>query len=153
ALTIRKKTGRHLGEILVQLGYLTQDQVADALAAHTGVPRINLDEVTIAPGIRELVPEELITRHRVLPLGHEGAALKVAMANPFDFVALDSIRAATRLDVIPTLTTEEQIARAYDRHRLKASAQLVVEELGFEEEEEEDPGILDDVGESSRVKV
>jgi type IV pilus assembly protein PilB len=153
ALALRKKTGRHLGEILVQLGYLTQDQVADALAAHTGVPRIDLDEVTIEPGIRELVPEELITRHHIVPLGFEGAALKVAMANPFDFVALDSVRAATRLDVIPTLTTVEQIARAHDRQRLKASAQLVVEELGFEEEDEEDPGILDDVGESSRVKV
>src|SRR6187397_644576 len=97
ALTLRKKTGHHLGENLVQLGYLTQDQLADALSAYTGVPRIDLDEVTIAPGIRELVPEELITRHRILPFGYEGAALKVAMINPFDFVALDSIRAATRL--------------------------------------------------------
>jgi type IV pilus assembly protein PilB len=153
ALTLRKKTGRHLGEILVQLGYLTQDQVADALTAYTGVPRINLDAVTIAPGVRELVPEELITRHRVLPFGYEGAALKVAMANPFDFVALDSIRAATRLDVIPTLTTEEQIVRAYDRNRLRASAQLVVEEMESDEKDEEESSILDDVGESSRVKV
>ena len=153
ALTLGKKTGRHLGETLVQLGYLTQDQVADALAAHTGVPRINLDEVTIAPGVRDIVPEELITRHRIVPLGFEGAALKVAMANPFDFVALDSVRAATRLDVVPMLTTEEQIARAHDQRRLKASAQLVVEELGFEEEDEEDPGVLDDVEESSRVRV
>jgi type IV pilus assembly protein PilB len=153
ALALRKKTGRHLGEILVELGHLTQDQVADALAAYTGVPRIDLDKVTIEPGIRELVPEELVTRHRVLPLGHEGAALKVAMANPFNFVALDSIRAATGLDVIPALTTEEHIARAFDRYRLKASAQLVADELGFEEEEEEDTGVLDDVGGSSRVKI
>ncbi len=78
-------------ERLLAHGSLTQEAVADVLAVNSGIPHVNLDSVTFAPGITESVPEEVARRYHVVPVEDDGYALTLAVADPLDFEVLDSL--------------------------------------------------------------
>lgn len=78
-------------ERLLAHGSLTQEAVADVLAVNSGIPHVNLDSVTFAPGITESVPEEVARRYHVVPVVDDGYALTLAVADPLDFEVLDSL--------------------------------------------------------------
>ena len=78
-------------ERLLAGGTLTQDAVADVLASNSGIPHVNLDSVSFAPGITEAVPEDIARRYHVVPIEDDGYALTLAVADPLNFEALDSL--------------------------------------------------------------
>jgi len=78
-------------ERLLASGTLTQESVADVLAANSGIPHVNLESVTFAPGITEAVPEDVARRYHVIPVEDDGYALTLAVADPLDFEVLDSL--------------------------------------------------------------
>jgi type IV pilus assembly protein PilB len=61
------------------------------------------------------VPEELVRRHQAFPLARDGNVLYVAMADPSDVVALDDLRLATGCQVVPEVSSPEEVARAIQR--------------------------------------
>ncbi len=83
--------GETLVEHLLAHTGLTQDQVAKTLAANAGIPFIRLSDTAFEPGITEAIKEEVARRYRVLPVQDEGSSLMVAIADPLDFEALDSL--------------------------------------------------------------
>ncbi|MEI7928223.1 MAG: ATPase, T2SS/T4P/T4SS family [Verrucomicrobiales bacterium] len=78
-------------ERLLAGGTLTQDAVADVLASSSGIEHVNLDNVSFAPGITETVPEDIARRYHVVPIEDDGDALTLAVADPLNFEALDSL--------------------------------------------------------------
>ena len=70
---------------------LTQEDVARTLAANASIPFQRLTEVTFEPGITEAISEETARRYRVIPVQDDGLALTVAIGDPLDFDALDSL--------------------------------------------------------------
>jgi len=78
-------------ERLLAGGTLTQDAVADVLASSSGIQHVNLDNVSFAPGITETVPEDIARRYHVVPIEDDGDALTLAVADPLNFEALDSL--------------------------------------------------------------
>jgi len=70
---------------------LTQEGVAQTLAANAGIPFVRLSELTFAPGITETIPADAAKRFRVVPVQDEGISLMVALADPLDFDALDTL--------------------------------------------------------------
>jgi len=78
-------------ERLLAGGTLTQDAVADVLASNSGIQHVNLDNVSFAPGITETVPEDIARRYHVVPIEDDGYALTLAVADPLNFEALDSL--------------------------------------------------------------
>ncbi|MEX1049393.1 MAG: GspE/PulE family protein, partial [Akkermansiaceae bacterium] len=83
--------GETVIEHLLARTALTEDEVAKTLATNAGIPFIRLAEVTFAPGITETIDEEVVKRYRVVPVQDEGLSLTVALADPLDFEALDSL--------------------------------------------------------------
>jgi type II secretory ATPase GspE/PulE/Tfp pilus assembly ATPase PilB-like protein len=78
-------------EHLLSHTHLTQEEVAHTLAANAGMPYIRLTDVTYEPGITEAVSEETALRYRVIPVHDDGLILTIAIADPLDFEALDSL--------------------------------------------------------------
>lgn len=92
ALKKAKETNRRLGETLVELGLATEDQIMQALARQFGMNYVDLDEVEISSETRSLIPEEVIKKHRVLPLGRENSRLKIIIPDPMNLELMDLLR-------------------------------------------------------------
>ncbi|MBC8128559.1 MAG: type II/IV secretion system protein [Gloeobacteraceae cyanobacterium ES-bin-144] len=70
---------------------LTQEEVAHTLAVNAGIPFVKLAEVSFEPGITEAIPQETAQRFRAIPVHDDGIALTIAIADPLDFEALDTL--------------------------------------------------------------
>lgn len=92
ALKKAKETNRRLGETLVELGLATEDQIMQVLARQFGMNYVDLDEVEISSETRSLIPEEVIKKHRVLPLGRENSRLKIIIPDPMNLELMDLLR-------------------------------------------------------------
>jgi type IV pilus assembly protein PilB len=109
ALLEQRRTGKLLGEILLQLGFVIPQGLAAALAEQGGVPFLELAALAIPPEMPALVPEAVARRLKVLPLERRGQDLRLAMANIFDLEAIAEIEKRTRLRVSVASATEEDI--------------------------------------------
>ncbi len=117
ALQSQVAFGGRLGTNLVELGYLTLDELTRHLAAHVGLsvpPRewLETPEITAL----QAVPVELVKRHKVLPLKIENRTLHLAMVDPLDPARMDEIAFASGLRVKPYVFPEATAYYWLDYH-------------------------------------
>jgi type IV pilus assembly protein PilB len=87
-----KESNKRLGETLIQMGLANEDQIFEALAKQFGMEYVDLDKVDIPENAKQLIPEELIKKHRILPLSKENGHLKLVIKDPLDLDLLDLLR-------------------------------------------------------------
>ncbi|MDR1064446.1 MAG: GspE/PulE family protein [Azoarcus sp.] len=120
ALHEQRREHRPFGQVCVELGFITEAMLRDALSARLGRQAVELAGAVIDPATLALVPETLARRHAALPLAHDEAAatLTVAMADPQNLIALDALAAhcGPSLRLRPALAAESEIREALDRH-------------------------------------
>lgn len=92
ALKKAKDTNKRLGETLLEMGLATEDQITEALAKQFNLEYVNLDDIEIPQSASKLIPEELVKKHRVVPLGKDNGELKIAIKDPMDLDLLDLLR-------------------------------------------------------------
>ena len=111
----QQNTKRPLGAILIDLGFVTDSIVRDALSANTGQRSVDLTQTVIDAESIRIVNQALARRHTVLPLSYDRELhhLTLAMADTFNIVALDQIRAQNggNLQITPVLASETEIVR------------------------------------------
>lgn len=116
ALERGKQTGRKLGRVLVELGSLSEEDIAGALANQTGLPFVDLKLINPAAQTVQLLPETLARRCSALALDRsERGRVKVAMSDPADVFAYDEIAKHLRGDFDVVVSTESAIFSAIDR--------------------------------------
>jgi len=115
ALDYAQANGKRIGEALVELGRCTEDDVAKALAAQFDMEYVDLDAGVIAPGAMDLLPEELIRRHLVLPMQQVDGRLKVIISDPLDLETLDVLRFRTSLEVETSIASRAKIKKFIDQ--------------------------------------
>ncbi|MDR2093776.1 MAG: GspE/PulE family protein [Azoarcus sp.] len=120
ALHEQRRAHRPFGRICVELGFVTEAMLRDALSARLGRQAVELAGAVIDPATLALVPEALARRHTALPFAHDetAATLTVAMADPQNLLALDALAAhcGPALRLRPALAAESDIREALDRH-------------------------------------
>jgi type IV pilus assembly protein PilB len=116
ALAEQRRTRNLLGEVLISLGFISEQTVSETVSAQTGIPYVRVTVDPVAPELLKMVPEDVCRRHRLVPLGAEGSVLRLAMANPFDVVALDYIRTTTGLIPFPSIAPWGDILKTIERH-------------------------------------
>ncbi|MEO1236017.1 MAG: ATPase, T2SS/T4P/T4SS family [Planctomycetota bacterium] len=93
ALKISKGSRKRLGEALVALGHVTENDVAKALASQYGLEFVDLDQPNVIDREHlELIPQDMIKKYLVLPLGKEGNTLKVLVHDPMDINLIDDLQ-------------------------------------------------------------
>src|SRR6266852_6049155 len=93
ALKKQRESGPNsrLGSTLVQLGFVSDEEVTNFLSRQYGVPAINLQYFEIDSSVVKLIPEETAKRYQILPLSRVGASLTIAMVDPTNVFAMDDI--------------------------------------------------------------
>jgi type IV pilus assembly protein PilB len=112
----RTEKQARIGRLLVDLGYVTELQIADVVADQMRLPSIDLSTIQISPDAVGKVPRELAVKHRCLPWKLEGRDLHLVTADPTDVSALDAIGFATGLRVRPIVAAESEVIAAIERH-------------------------------------
>ena len=117
-----KGAGTRIGSQITKLGFLDENELADFVAKQYGVPSINLEEFEIEPAVLELVPEEVATKHTVIPVNRAGSTLILATADPSNIFALDDIKFLTGYNIQPVVASEDAIRRAVDSYYDQSSS-------------------------------
>jgi len=115
ALAAHKRTGERLGRVLVQLGIITETGLLKALEENLGIPLVDLSATPPAKEAVRLIPMSLAERHHVIPVSRNGNRLRVAMVDPTNFFAIDDLRMVTQLDIEPVMASETDIRRAIEQ--------------------------------------
>ena len=116
ALHQQKEMKKRLGDVLISEGYISQQQFIEVLEFQLGIPHVQLFRQKIEPKIIALIPQKLATMHGVLPLRVDGGKLILAMSDPLDYFAIDEIRIATGMRVDPVIASKDELTRAINRH-------------------------------------
>jgi type IV pilus assembly protein PilB len=116
ALTAQAERGQSLGRVLIELGMLSEAQLVSALAQQVGMDFIELSDFIVDRAAVALVPGTLCRRHTVLPIGFENGAIRLAMADPGNVVAVDDVRNVTGIQVRPVVATRDDLLQAIDRY-------------------------------------
>jgi len=92
AIKASKSNNKRLGQILLEQGLIDEETLTKAIAKQFGLEYINLDTTPIPSDATKFVPQELIRRHNVLPLGMNNGKLRVIISDPLDLETMDAIR-------------------------------------------------------------
>jgi MSHA biogenesis protein MshE len=115
ALDEQKRSGRKLGRIFIDAGYVTEEQIGSALARQLQVPYINLKHFNIRPDVATRLPETLARRFRAIVLEDTGAFYRVGMADPTDLFAYDEINRVLKREIQLAVVGESLLLQTIDR--------------------------------------
>lgn len=116
ALDYQKGMGMRLGDALVQLGYLDEEQKTKFLAKQLGVPSATPRQfVSLDIGVVGLVPEHIARQNHCIAIAKEGNVVTVAMTDVLNLRLLDNLRDMTELTVKPVLGSLNSINNAIER--------------------------------------
>ena len=138
-LAEQKKTNDKLANIVVRLGFMTEEQMMHAQSLHYRIPSVKFPE-SIAAEILRLVPGAIARKHEVLPIGRSAGALTLAMVDPTNLSAVDDVAFRTGMRVFPVIclpsVLRAAIETSYDHARKglasalsDAEAEVAPEEL------------------------
>lgn len=116
ALELQRERGDKLGRILVDLGFVAQRDVLNALAEQLQVPVAAIAGPPPVTPETERLPARFLRQARAVPLRIDGSALVLAMADPLDFETLSAVQAVTGLRVRPELALDSEIHDALEKY-------------------------------------
>ena len=107
--------GELTGQIAITMGFITEAQVTEALAEQWGMPVVNLAETTIPAKALELVPQTMADVYKIIPISLKDNVLTVAMADPQNLGALDDLRSMLGVDVRGAVSNARDVEAAIAR--------------------------------------
>ena len=129
ALEIQRASGRRLGDILIQEKIITEAELVKVLEEQLGITSVDLSVYGLDPKAAQMIPESLARRHTVLPLKLEGGKLVLAMKDPLDYPAQEDVKTLTGYPVQPVIAPEKDILRAVERVFSRSVAQRAAEDF------------------------
>ena len=108
--------GRSLGRVLVDQGILIETQLVAALAQQIGLRFIDLSDFPVDGSALARIPGSVCRQHMAIPIGFEDGRIVVAMADPANVFAADDIRTISGYEVLPAVATRADVAAAIDRY-------------------------------------
>ena len=112
ALKSQKESKRRLGDELIQTGVITERQLIDALMMQLGIDYVDLSKTEIPPEMAQILPKNIAKKHSIVPVRTRGDELILAMADPLNFIAIEEARTATRKRITPVISTQSGVDRA-----------------------------------------
>ena len=125
----RRQSGKKLGQVLVEQGYITQRVLIQTLEKQLGVQFIDLTAASLPKTLAKVLPRSIARKHTVVPVKSTDETISIAMADPLNFVAIDEVRLASKRKVIPMLSTEEAILRCINDVYGSESAERALQDL------------------------
>jgi type IV pilus assembly protein PilB len=108
----------------VKLGYIDENELTRLVARQNRLPAVDLTRFEVDPRILKLIPNDLATKHLILPLKRDGRTLTVAMADPSNIAVIDDLKFITRYDIFPVLAGEFTLRNFIEKHYEGSDVQM-----------------------------
>ncbi|MBU2541028.1 MAG: hypothetical protein KJ593_03905 [Candidatus Omnitrophica bacterium] len=116
ALEVQKEKGGLIGEILVELGFAKEEDIAHALTAQYGFPYLPLKNYDIDLEIVRIIPKNVAIQYCLIPIDKIGTSLTVAMSNPLNVQAIEDIELLTKCKVQTFVSTPSDIRETIKKY-------------------------------------
>jgi MSHA biogenesis protein MshE len=111
----QKRTGRKLGRVFIENGFVTEEQISGALAKQLNIPYINLKFYNVNLEVVRQLPETQARRFRAIALEDRAGGLLIGMADPTDLFAYDEISRSVKRNIELAVVNEGELLQAIDR--------------------------------------
>ena len=108
-LELQKKEGTRLLKLIQDKAYVNETDMVVSMGRVLNTLPVNLARIGIPPEVANLVPKEIATNYKVLPVAVLGNRLFLAMADPLNVLALDDVKRLSNKDVVPLIASEKSI--------------------------------------------
>lgn len=115
ALSLQKGTGKRIGEILIEHGLITAELLTHVLTELLNVDNIDLTPSNISPEAVQKVPQNICNRHKVFPYKIEENKLYLAMEDPQNREAIQDVRRFANMEIVPNIATISEINQAIEQ--------------------------------------
>ena len=133
ALVKQKESGQRLGAYLISSGAITEKQLIETLQMQLGVEFVDLSKVSLPPDLANLVPKSISKKNNVVPVKVVRDELFLAMADPLNFYAIEDVKKASHKRVTPMIAQAEQVDKAIMRLYGNEGATRAIEEMRKEQ--------------------
>ncbi|NOX43989.1 MAG: Flp pilus assembly complex ATPase component [Gammaproteobacteria bacterium] len=131
ALTEQKKSGHKLGRVLIENGYVKEDDVLDLLSRQLNVPFVDISTYEFKPEVVKILPETAARRYRALALEETPEGLLVGMTDPTNIFAYDDLVRVVKREIRIAVVKEGDLVAAMDRvYQHGAEIQNLATEIG-----------------------
>jgi len=117
AIALQKSGGKRLGEALIELKVVTEEQVAEVLGRQLGIPCRHAEGGGLTPTgatVKSIIPEAVVRKELALPLEKKQNVLTIALTDPLDLILIDNLKKRTGCRIDPVITTRSELASAIE---------------------------------------
>jgi type IV pilus assembly protein PilB len=147
ALQEKKISGKMLGEVMVDLGFIDEETLSAFLAESSGFELFDPQNTIFDGDALALIEKDQAVKHQLLPVSIKGDELKVAMADPYDIVAMDALRRhlPKGMGISPMVCTAKILSEAIDAaYGYASSVKGILEELEEGKEQKDVASLSED---------
>ena len=116
ALMVQKEKGGLVGELLVELGFAKEEDIAQAITVQYGFPYLPLSSYEISADITAMLPGRVARQYMLIPIDKIGNNLTLAMSNPLNTSAIEDVEHVTGCMVQVFVSTVSDIKKAIEKH-------------------------------------
>ncbi len=116
ALAVQREIGGLIGEILVELKFAKEEDIAQALTAQYGFPYLPLSNYEINPEVVNVVPGRVARQYLLIPIDKIGNNLTLAMSNPLNVQAIEDVELLSGCSVQTFVSTSSDIKKAIEKY-------------------------------------
>ena len=128
-----RRTGKKLGETLVEMGLIRQSDLINVLENQLDVEFIDLQKISLPKNLVSVVPRAIAKKYNIVPLASDANTVTIATADPLNFMATDAVKTVTRRKVVTKLADAQSITRALTDLYGSETAEKALEELRGED--------------------
>ena len=134
ALAIQKQKGGLIGDILVSLNYVTNEQIISALSEYLGLEIVNIEGMDIPSEIINMIPPAIAQLYRIIPIRKKDDTLTIVQADALNFETLDDLRLMLKHQIKPVLCHKDIVLHALEKYYPKKHESVEQLLLEFKED-------------------
>jgi len=117
-IKVQAKEGGRFGEILLKLGFATEEDVVVALGKQLNLPYVSMGAGLLKPALDQnldgAIPKEFAVKNAVLPLSKTMDSITCAITDPLDVILIDNLRKLVGCEINPVIATKSEILKAIE---------------------------------------
>jgi type IV pilus assembly protein PilB len=113
ALGDHKKFGLKLGQFLVHHGIVSESEIVKLISRQLKVAKYRPDKYPVDLELSKIIPADIAQKYQVIPLRKKGQLLVIAMTDPLDIKAMDTIEVLANTEVEPVICTEQELNQMF----------------------------------------
>jgi type IV pilus assembly protein PilB len=152
----QKRTGKKLGEILLEHKLVDEEILFAVLAKQFKIPYISLSEYgDLSPNIISLIPEKLVRTYQLVPINFDSSTntITVAMSDPLDLIAIDNLKLATNCNIKVVVARKNEILETINKYYEKKETIEEIEKQAEKEFETSDAKIIEEQQDVTELEI